>query len=83
VDVKLEKLNHELDETDNADSILRCLNALGISNITPENISWYSNELKNDVAAKRQVCQSFKHVFLHENEYCVNLCYFCCASLYA
>ena len=58
MDVKLEKLNHELDTEDDAGNVLQCLNALGLSNVSPGNASWYLNELKNDVTAKRQVCST-------------------------
>ena len=55
MDVKLERLNRELEGTNDADNILRCLIALGIANIKPENVMWYLNELRNDVTAKQQV----------------------------
>lgn len=43
-------------DADNKESVLRCLNALNISNIEPANISLYAEQLKKAVEEKRQVC---------------------------
>ena len=54
VDVKLEKLNEEL-ETESCEQLLQKLNELGIANVSEENLEWYIAELKKEISKKREV----------------------------
>jgi len=54
VEVKLENLDKEL-ETESCDQLLKRLNDLSISNVSPENVEWYAAELKKEIHSKREV----------------------------
>ncbi|XP_076802630.1 ras GTPase-activating-like protein IQGAP1 isoform X2 [Clavelina lepadiformis] len=53
LDIKLENLHSELDN-ETKDNMLDHLKKLGISNVDPNNLSWYIEQLKKDYATKRE-----------------------------
>ena len=54
VDVKLEKLNEEL-QTEACEQLIKRLNDLSLSNVDERNFDWYAAELKEEITKKREV----------------------------
>nr|XP_018671818.1 IQ motif containing GTPase activating protein homologue isoform X1 [Ciona intestinalis] len=52
LDIKVEKVNRDL--TSNEGNLISDLTNLGISNVDPKNESWYLDQLKKDLQAKRE-----------------------------